>query len=181
MASLRNAMMTGPPSPPSRALRSPRRWSSSPTCAGAASDRASGARRVAAPSRTDRPTRTRRPPRSSESAQRLFPHRAHVARIDAHADLLVGRGASGSELDALARHVIHHRHALGHANGMVVGKDDDAESNPRRTRLVKRLSAPKRTSGHGDIEKLVRKWCSTDHSGRSPPDRPARPARWSLR
>ena len=35
-------------------------------------------------------------------------------------------------------------------------------------RLVRRLSAPKITSGHGDIEKLVRKWCSTNHTASKP-------------
>ena len=35
-------------------------------------------------------------------------------------------------------------------------------------RLVSRLRAPKITSGHGDIEKLVRKWCSTNQTVSKP-------------
>src|SRR2546422_10493679 len=34
--------------------------------------------------------------------------------------------------------------------------------------FVSRLSAPNMTSGHGDIEKLVRKWCSTNHTASKP-------------
>src|SRR5437667_1600984 len=35
-------------------------------------------------------------------------------------------------------------------------------------RFVIWLSAPKMTSGHGDIEKLVRKWCSTNQTAWNP-------------
>jgi hypothetical protein len=62
--------------------------------------------------------------------------------------------------------VIDHRHALGHAHGMVVGRI--TTPNPRRMRLVRWVSAPKITSGQGDIEKLVRKWCSTNQTASKP-------------
>jgi len=50
-----------------------------------------------------------------------------VARIDAHAHLLVGGRSSGAELDAAAGHVVDHRHPLGHPHRVVVGQDHDAE------------------------------------------------------
>src|SRR5215468_8269612 len=73
-------------------------------------------------------------PDSRNHLERLFPHGASVARIDPHADLLVGGGAPGAELHSTAGEVIDHRDALGHPDGMMVGQDDHAESQANALR-----------------------------------------------
>ena len=88
--------------------------------------------------------------------QRLFPHRARVARVDAHADLLVRRRPAGAELDPAPRQVIDHRHALGHAHGMVVGKNHHAESEADALGpLAQRAEDHLRARGHREARQEV--------------------------
>ena len=49
-------------------------------------------------------------------------------RVNAHAELFVGSGAPGAEFDAAVGEMVHHRHALGHPDRVVVGQDDHPES-----------------------------------------------------
>ena len=60
--------------------------------------------------------------------ERFLPHVAGVARVDAHARLLVGRRAPGAEIDPAAGHVVDHGDPFGHPNRVVVRQNDDAES-----------------------------------------------------
>ena len=62
--------------------------------------------------------------------QRFFPHVAGVAWVDAHARLLVGRRASGAEVNPAAGHVVDHGNPFRHSYGVVVRENDDAESEP---------------------------------------------------
>ena len=59
--------------------------------------------------------------------QRLFPHLARLARIDAHAGLLIGGGAAGAEVHTPVRQMIDHGHPFRHPYGVMIRQDHHSE------------------------------------------------------
>ena len=62
--------------------------------------------------------------------QGLLPHFPCFAWVDAHAQLFIGSGPASPELDAPVGQVVHHCHPFGDPDGVMVGQDHDAESQP---------------------------------------------------
>jgi hypothetical protein len=69
-------------------------------------------------------------PDAGEHRDRFLPHRARVAGVDPLAELLVGIGASGAELEAAVRQLVEHGGALGDVDRMVSRQDAHAEPDP---------------------------------------------------
>ena len=67
-------------------------------------------------------------PDAADHVERLVPDCAGVAGVNLEALLLVGVAPAGAEVDAPAGYVVGHGDLFGDADGVLVGQDDDAES-----------------------------------------------------
>ena len=67
-----------------------------------------------------------RGPDLGQHADGFVPEVASLPGVDAQAGLLVGVGTARTDLDPAVGQLVQQRHALGDANGVVIGQDADA-------------------------------------------------------